>query len=348
MPQAVTLEGFLRDWTGGDGARSSVRLTLLRIAEGVRAISELVAQGNLAGELGAITAASSHGDEQKHLDVRANDMLVAALSEAPVGVIASEELALPITCDSRGPLAVALDPLDGSSNIDNNVAVGTIFSLLPALGSGAGDGGRSFLQPGSQQCAAGYAIYGPQCAIVLTIGAGTQVFTLDRTSGEFALSCPAATVPQRSREYAINASNERHWSRTVKAYVEDCVSGGDGPRGQDFNMRWIASLVAECHRILMRGGVFLYPRDARKGYEHGRIRLVYEANPIAFLIEQAGGKATNGIERILELRPAKLHQRTPLVFGSSEEVDLILRYETEREPSRHGMPLFNERGLFRV
>lgn len=348
MVRRVTLDRFLRDWAGQDRARSSVVQTLLQIAKATKAISNIIARGNLTDDLAAIIRNDGHGDQQKTLDLYANEILVAALQSAPVAVIASEEFELPLECDRAGSVAVALDPLDGSSNIDTNVSVGTIFSLLPIPESGAEDITRALLQPGTQQTAAGYAIYGPQCALVLTVGEGAQIFTLDRRSGVFLLSCPAVRIPLRCHEYAINASNQRHWNRTIKAYVADCVSGNDGPRRKDFNMRWIASLVADCHRILMRGGVFLYPRDDRKEYGHGRIRLVYEANPIAWLVEQAGGKATNGVQRILELIPETLHQRTPLVFGSSEEVDLILGYEADPNALRHRLPLFNERGLFRV
>ena len=240
---------------------------------------------------------------------------------------------------------MALDPLDGSSNIDTDVSIGTIFSILPALGRG---GVHGFFQPGSRQQAAGYVIYGPQCALALTLGKGTHIFTLERASGEFRLTKSAIQIPASACEYAINASNQRYWSEAIRAYFSDCVEGEDGPRGQDFNMRWIASLVAECHRILARGGVFLYPADARKGYQQGRLRLLYEANPIALLIEQAGGKAIDGQSPILEIAGTTLHQRTPLIFGSRLEVELIGRYEAGRHTVSERAPLFGLRGLFRA
>jgi fructose-1,6-bisphosphatase I len=264
-----------------------------------------------------------------------------------VTILASEEIEEPIALDRGADLAVALDPLDGSSNIDANVAVGTIFSVLPASSNGS-DATACFLQPGHRQRAAGYVIYGPQCAMVLTVGKGTLVFTLDDKADTLRLTGPNVQIPVTTREYAINASNQRHWSPVVRAYIADCLAGREGPRGEDFNMRWIASLVAECHRILSRGGVFLYPGDARRGYEHGRLRLVYEANPIAWLVEQAGGKATNGADRILDIVPGALHQRTPLVFGSSEEVERVARYKREPQLIGQRSPLFGERGLFRT
>jgi fructose-1,6-bisphosphatase I len=211
-----------------------------------------------------------------------------------------------------------------------------------------GGAAHAFFQPGSQQKAAGYIIYGPQCALVLTVGKGTHIFTLDRTSGEFRLTKPGIQIPASAREYAINASNQRHWSEAIRAYFTDCVEGEDGPRGQDFNMRWIASLVAECHRILARGGVFLYPADARKGYQQGRLRLLYEAKPIALLIDQAGGKAIDSQNPILEMVGTALHQRTPLIFGSRLEVELIGRYVAGRHALSERAPLFGHRGLFRA
>lgn len=347
MCRPITLETYIEGWGSVNPERTAVAKAILAIAGAAKSIADLVGQGALAGKLGALVGDSKRGDPQKALDVRANDLLAAALREAPVAVLASEELDEPATLDRTGKVAVALDPLDGSSNIDTNVSVGTIFSVLPFLGNSTAAPAASFLQPGAQQKAAGYAIYGPQCALVLTVGKGALVFTLDREAKVFRLTGPNVQIPTATQEYAINASNERHWSPTIRTYVADCVAGKDGPRGEDFNMRWIASLVAECHRILSRGGVFLYPRDARKGYEQGRLRLVYEANPIAWLIEQAGGKATNGTERILDLIPAALHQRTPMVFGSRDEVERIARYKSDLHVVSPRSPLFGERGLFR-
>jgi fructose-1,6-bisphosphatase I len=320
---------------------------LTAIAEAGRHISEVVAQGALAGNLGRTVGRNSDGDERKGLDALAHDRLVRALGETPVAYIASEEAEEPVQVDPKAQLAVALDPLDGSSNIDTNVPIGTIFSVLPAPGSVNGAAQSVFLQPGSRQLAAGYVIYGPQCSLVMTVGKGTHVFTLDRASGAFRMTRAVVQVPECAREYAINASNYRHWTGAIRGYIDDCVAGKDGARGEDFNMRWLASLVGECHRILTRGGVFLYPQDTRQGYEQGRLRLIYEANPIAWLVEQAGGLATNGRQRILDLVPRRLHERTPLIFGSREEVARIARYTAHSYAAGERSPLFSQRGLFR-
>ncbi len=350
MCQPISLEDYLVGWGAVGSERSAVAQTVLAIATAAREIADIVAQGPLAGALGSVIGGNSAGDAQKQLDVRANELLIKALKSAPVALIASEELEAALECKRGAPLAVALDPLDGSSNIDTNVSIGTIFSVLPMPEQLTEHEAAevAFLQCGSQQKAAGYVIYGPQCALVLTVGKGTHIFTLDRKSGAFRMTGAAMRIPEKTREFAINASNHRHWSAAVRAYVADCLSGKDGPRGDDFNMRWIASLVAEAHRILVRGGVFLYPRDGRNGYERGRLRLVYEANPVAWLVEQAGGKATDGTRRILDLEPTDVHARTPLVFGSAEEVDRVARYKTEPHLVAERPQLFGERGLFRT
>jgi fructose-1,6-bisphosphatase I len=344
--QQISLAAYLGGWSTSCSDRRPVAAAVLALAHAARQIAELIAKGPLAGPLGAEIGTNVHGDVQKELDIRANALLVAALQTTPIAAIASEELGEPLVCDDSAPLIVALDPLDGSSNIDTDVSIGTIFSILPALA----EAGRmhAFFQPGIRQKAAGYFIYGPQCALVLTVGKGTHIFTLDHASGEFRLTKPAIQIPASAREYAINASNQRHWSEAIRAYFADCIEGEDGPRGKDFNMRWIASLVAECHRILARGGVFLYPADARKGYQQGRLRLLYEANPIALLIEQAGGKAIDSQDPILEIAGTALHQRTPLIFGSRLEVEIIGRYVAGRHALSERAPLFGYRGLFRA
>jgi len=244
-----------------------------------------------------------------------------------------------MSLNAGAPLLVAIDPLDGSSNIDTNVSVGTIFSILPNT--------DSFLQPGDRQLAAGYAIYGPQTALVLTTGEGTHVFTLDRASGQFRLTAEHVRVPRKTREFAISAANHRHWDEPIRIYVDDCLAGTEGPRGEDFNMRWIASMVAEAHRVLARGGVYMYPGDLREGYQRGRLRLLYEANPVAWLIEQAGGAASTGTCRILEIMPEGIHQRVPLIFGSRDEVERLDRYHRDPYPLGERSPLFGRRGLFR-
>ncbi|WP_088346849.1 MULTISPECIES: class 1 fructose-bisphosphatase [Rhodomicrobium] len=342
MRGVTTLTSYLSDWSGNDPAKSAVASAVRAVAEASADIAVRIARGPLEGQLGEKLGANEDGDSQTKLDVWANDRVIASLRDAPVALIASEELRQPLELQSDGLLAIAIDPLDGSSNIDTNVSIGTIFSVLPAAGQ------ASFAQPGSAQLAAGYVIYGPQCALVLTMGEGTLLFTLDRDARQFRFTADRLAIAPDTNEYAINASNYRHWSDAVRSYIDDCLAGVEGPRGSDVNMRWIASLVAECHRILARGGVFLYPADARKGYEKGRLRLVYEANPIAFLIEQAGGKAFDGQTRILDIVPEAVHQRTPLIFGSAGEIDRIGRYKADPNSTFERSPLFARRGLLRA
>lgn len=249
----------------------------------------------------------------------------------------------------RGKFLLVFDPLDGSSNIDVNVSVGSIFSVLRAPEGQGTPTAKDFLQPGVQQVAAGYAIYGPSTMMVLTLGRGTHGFTLDREIGAFILTHPGLRIPEASTEFAINASNERFWEPPVRRYVEECIAGKTGPRETDFNMRWIASMVAEVHRILMRGGLFMYPRDSKDPVRPGRLRLMYEANPMSMLVEQAGGATSTGCERILGVAPAELHQRIPVILGSRQEVERIERYHAEFENGTDRpaeLPLFNTRSLF--
>lgn len=346
MGEQIMLEAYLAEWRATGSRNAAVADTILAIAGAASDIAARIARGPLVGNLAAAVGGNADGDVQKSLDVWSNVRLVAALTASGVGAIASEELDAALTVDPETPVAVALDPLDGSSNIDTNVSIGTIFSILPAQRGQSAE--AIFAQPGSAQLAAGYVIYGPQCALVLSVGAGTVMFTLDFLDGEFKLTSPKVLIKPSSSEYAINASNYRHWSESIRSYIDDCIAGREGPRGADVNMRWIASLVAECHRILVRGGVFLYPGDARKGYENGRLRLLYEANPIAFLVEQAGGKAFDGQTRILDIVPTGIHQRTPLLFGSSEEIDRIARYKADPSTLFERSPLFGRRGLLRA
>jgi fructose-1,6-bisphosphatase I len=323
---------------------SSAGMAVLALAKAAEHISRLVAAGPLSGALGAnVGAANADGDIQKTLDVVANEHVLAALADAPVAYYASEEEDSILTLNAGAPLAVAVDPLDGSSNIDVNVSIGTIFSIYPAADSATG----SFFRRCEDQIGAGYIVYGPHTALVMSLGRGVQEFVLDPESQEFLLANADLRIPQTSREYAINASNYRHWHEPVRAFIDDCIEGATGPRGVDFNMRWVASLVAEAHRIFTRGGVFLYPADRRPGYELGRLRLVYEAAAIAMLAEQAGGGATDGIGRILDKTPHELHQRTPLVFGSAEKIERITNYHTNPDFMRNNWPLFAARGLFR-
>jgi fructose-1,6-bisphosphatase I len=291
-------------------------------------------------------ATNVSGDEQKPLDLYAEKLFVDALAGLDVAGVCSEETDEPIPVSPGGGLVVTLDPVDGSSNIDVNAPIGTIFAVLPALGPPA-DPAAALLAPGRHLLAAGMIIYGPSTMLVLTLGDGTDVYVLDPRSRDFRLVRRRIELPAESQEYAINASNARHWGPGIREYIADLVSGELGPREQDFNMRWLASLVAEAYRILTRGGIFLYPADARPGYEHGRIRLVYEANPIAFLVEQAGGAATDGITPILDLVPEHLHQRVAFVFGSRSKVARVRRYLAEPLPAHERSPLFAQRGLFR-
>ena len=347
MVTRTTLEMFVSTWAGGDAGKGQVAETLKVIAEGCVAISTLIARGPLAGDMAQVRGGNADGDAQKELDIVCNDLMVEALKSAPVAVVGSEELEEALVLDAGQPVAVAMDPLDGSSNIETNAPIGTIFNVLPVAGEPSSDPEASFLQPGTAQLAAGYAIYGPHTAIVMSVGQGTQIFTLDRDAGEFVLTSERVQIPPETSEYAINGSNYRHWRDGTRRYINDCLAGKEGPRDKDFNMRWLASLVADTYRIFSRGGVFLYPGDERKGYDNGRLRLVYEANPIAMLIEQAGGRATAGQQRVLEVVPSALHERSAFIFGSRDEVRIIEHYKDTANGNGGSSPLFGKRGLFR-
>jgi fructose-1,6-bisphosphatase I/sedoheptulose-1,7-bisphosphatase len=321
----------------------------LRLA--CKRIAYLVGKGALAGALGKAGTSNVQGEEQATLDVLANEIFLRTNEwGGSLAGMASEELDEPYRIPDefpRGPYLLAFDPLDGSSNIDVNVSVGSIFSVIPCPEGVTEPDEAAFLQPGVRQVCAGYAIYGPSTMLVLTFGRGVYGFTLDREIGEFILTHPNLTVPEHASEFAINSSNARFWEPAVVRYVDECLAGKSGPRGKDFNMRWVASLVAETHRILMRGGVFLYPRDTRQHGRRGKLRLLYEANPIGFLIEQAGGRASTGFGPILEVQPERLHQRTGLVFGARAEVERIEQYHRDHNEQPYDAPLFGSRGLFR-
>lgn len=342
----VTLEQYLKDWTLDGATRGAVSATVQAIARSSIAVSELVSKGALAGKLGRVTARAGEFDEQKEIDVIANDSLIAELRAAPVAAFASEELAEPVTLDATAPLLVASDPLDGSSNVDANVSFGMIFSVLPRHPSSMG--AAAFLRPGSHQLAAGFTVYGPQTVLALTVGSGTHVFTLDRETRQYVLTNRAVSIPTVTKEFSINSSNARFWDEPIRIYIHDCENGSSGPRGFDFNMRWTGSPVADAYRILTRGGIYLYPGDSRKGFHQGRIRLIYEANPIGFVIEQAGGRATTGKERLLDVVPVELHQKAPLIFGSIDEVDRVGRLYSGCDLKGERSPLFGRRGLFRA
>ncbi len=296
----------------------------------IRAISSAVNRAGITDIRGGAHSINTQGEDQQKLDVAANNLVLEALD--PVGHLAgmaSEEMEVPYTLRTespRGDYLLLFDPLDGSSNIDVNISIGTIFSVLRAPEPGRDPAPEDFLQAGRQQVAAGYAIYGSSTMLVYTTGAGVHAFTLDPYLGEFLLADRDLRIPHQTSEYAINASKRRFWEAPVYQYIQDCEQGKDGPLAKDYNMRWVGSMVADFHRILTRGGVFLYPRDLKKPEEPGKLRLLYEANPMAFLAEQAGGGCTDGERRMLDIRPETLHQRVPVVIGSQEEVDRVAEY----------------------
>lgn len=341
----ITLAATLEEWAGGDGGRREVARTLNAIARGAVALAARIAQGPLAGDMAATLSSGEAGEGQKALDVIANDLIIGALAEAPVAAVASEENDAPVLLAADAPLLVAIDPLDGSSNIDTDLSVGTIFAVFRRPEGANGADPVAFFQHGRDQLAAGYVIYGPHVALLLTVGAGTWHFALDR-DGTFRLTDAAVSVKEGTAEFAINMSNYHHWDEPVRAYVDDCLTGRAGPREREFNMRWVASMVADAHRIFRRGGIYLYPGDSRKGYAQGRLRLLYEAFPVAFLMEQAGGAATDGRTPILERTATGVHQRVPFIFGAKDEVARVARYHLT--PTGHGerSPLFARRGLF--
>ncbi len=304
-------------------------------------LAKTIARGSLGQTLGGAVGENSDGDQQKALDVMADDAFAEALKTLNVRWYASEEQEDVIELDPNGKYALAIDPLDGSSNIDVNVSIGTIFSIFEAKD----DANASFLRPAHEQIGAGYIIFGPQTGLMVTFGQGTRFYILSPDTGRYELANDAVIVPEDSNEYAINASNYRHWSKPVRAYIDDCKAGEDGVHKRNFNMRWVASLVAETHRILTRGGIFLYPADAREGYGQGRLRMIYECAPMAFLVEQAQGRATNEHDRILDQTATELHMRIPLVFGTPHKVDRLASYHDL--PEKEVSALFGSRGLFR-
>jgi fructose-1,6-bisphosphatase len=350
----TTLNKFIieeqRKATGATGEFSTL---LNDLVTAIKVISMSVGKGPLLGLLGDAGASNVQGEQQKKLDVVSNQILLRYCEWAGhLCGMASEELDDVYQIPSqypRGKYLLVFDPLDGSSNIDVNISVGTIFSILRAPDGTSEPTAADFFQPGSAQVCAGYAIYGPSTMLVLTFGRGVHGFTLDRDAGEFLLTHPKLTIPEQTREFAINASNERFWEPPVKRYVSECLAGKAGPRGADFNMRWIASLVAEVHRILMRGGLFMYPKDTKDPAKPGRLRLLYEANPMAMIVEQAGGAASTGRGRILDVRPESLHQRVPVILGTRSEVERIALYHSEHDEGIDQpfvSPLFNTRSLF--
>ena len=330
MSEQVTLTQFIIEQQRGlPDASGTFTLLLNNIAAACKQISHRVNRGALIGVLGSAETENVQGEVQKKLDIITHEIMVKALDwGGQVSGMASEEIDDPIqipTHHPKGKYLVLFDPLDGSSNIDINLTVGTIFSVLRCR-EGMEPETEDFLRKGNEQVCAGFVLYGPSTMLVLTTGNGVNGFTLDQDIGEFILTHCNMRIPEDSSEFAINMSNQRFWEAPVKRYVDECVAGTEGPRGKNFNMRWIASLVADVYRILNRGGVFLYPYDIRQPDRPGRLRLMYEANPVAFIIEQAGGVCSNGRERIMDIKPSSIHQRVPLIFGSKNEVDRIIQY----------------------
>ena len=318
-----TLSQFLQQQSGN--LTPELAQVIETIGNTCKRIDQLLQKGALAGVLGSAQHENVQGEEQKKLDVISNDYLIDALKVHPhVGGLASEELDEFTSAQENGQYLVLFDPLDGSSNIDINMCVGTIFSILPAKNSVTQ--AEDFMQAGVNQVAAGYVLYGPSTMMALTVGAGVVFFTFDPETQEFLLTSEATQVAADTKEYAINASNQRHWEAPVQRYIDELLAGKTGPRAKDFNMRWVACMVGDIHRILCRSGIFMYPYDLKDPTKAGRLRLMYEANPMSMLMEQAGGASTTGRVRILEIEPTNLHQRVPVIIGSKNEVELVTSY----------------------
>ena len=334
MSRRISLTQYLIEQQRAHGSiPGQLRLLVEVVARACKTIAISVNKGALGDVLGTAGTENVQGEVQKKLDVIANEVLIEANEwGGHLAAMASEEMDDIYVVPNRfpqGEYLLLFDPLDGSSNIDVNGSIGTIFSVLTKPEGQEAVSEQDFLQPGSRQAAAGYCIYGPQTTLVLTVGTGVAMFTLDREQGSWVLTQDGVTIPADTREFAINMSNMRHWAPPVKRYIDECLAGKEGPRGEDFNMRWVASMVGDVHRILSRGGVFMYPWDKREPEKAGKLRLMYEANPMSFIVEQAGGTSTNGHQRILELQPGKLHERVSVVLGSKNEVERVTAYHRE-------------------
>ncbi len=333
---SISLSRFLVEQQRAKGhITAELRLLLEVVARACKSISHAVNKGALGGVLGSAESENVQGEVQKKLDIIANEVLIEANEwGGHLAAMASEEMDTIHIVPNRypqGEYLLLFDPLDGSSNIDVNVSIGTIFSVLKKQDQQQGVSEDSFLQPGRQQVAAGYCVYGPQTTLVLTVGDGVFMFTLDREQGSFVLTQSNVTIPEDTKEFAINMSNMRHWDAPVRRYIDECLQGKEGPRGKDFNMRWIASMVADVHRILTRGGIFMYPWDKREPHKPGKLRLMYEANPMSWLIEQAGGASINGKERILDMQPTQLHERVSVMLGSKNEIQRLQSYHQQSQ-----------------
>ena len=334
MAKRISLTQYLVEQERQHGhIPAQLRLLIEVVARACKRIAISVNKGALGDVLGSAGSENVQGEVQKKLDVISNEVLIEANEwGGHLAAMASEEMDSIHLVPNRypqGEYLLLFDPLDGSSNIDVNVSIGTIFSVLKKVGHARGISEEDFLQPGRQQVAAGYCVYGPQTTLVLTVGDGVDMFTLDREQGSFVLTQDNVQIPADTKEFAINMSNMRHWAPPVRRYIDECLAGREGPRGKDFNMRWIASMVADVHRILSRGGVFMYPWDKREPDKPGKLRLMYEANPMAFLVEQAGGMATNGHQRIMDIGPKKLHERVSVILGSRNEVQRVNDYHLQ-------------------
>ena len=333
MSSKISLTRYLVEQQRSDGhIPPELRLLIEVVARACKSISQAVNKGALGDVMGSAGSENVQGEVQKKLDIIANEVLIEANEwGGHLAAMASEEMDSIYVVPNRypqGEYLLMFDPLDGSSNIDVNVSIGTIFSVLKKPEGEHGVQENDFLQAGNRQVAAGYCVYGPQTTLVLTVGDGVVMFTLDREQGSFVLTEENVTIPQDTQEFAINMSNMRHWDEPVKRYINECLQGKEGVRGKNFNMRWVASMVADVHRILTRGGVFLYPWDKREPEKAGKLRLMYEANPMSWLIEQAGGAATNGRQRILDIEPTKLHERVSVILGSKNEVERVTGYHS--------------------
>ncbi|HRO79910.1 MAG: class 1 fructose-bisphosphatase [Alicycliphilus denitrificans] len=331
MPERISLTRYLVEQQRVHGhIPSELRLLLEVVARACKRIAQAVNKGELGEVMGTAGTENVQGEVQKKLDIIANETLIEANEwGGHLAAMASEEMEGIYVVPNRypqGEYLLMFDPLDGSSNIDVNVSIGTIFSVLKKPEGHPGVHDEDFLQPGRCQVAAGYCIYGPQTTLVLTVGDGVAMFTLDREQGSFVLIRENVRIPDDTREFAINMSNMRHWDTPVRRYIDECLAGKEGPRGKDFNMRWVASMVADVHRILSRGGIFMYPWDKREPNKPGKLRLMYEANPMGWLVEQAGGAATNGKQRILDIQPTQLHERVSVILGSKNEVERVTGY----------------------
>ncbi len=322
----ITLAQYLKDHS----ANAAVSDLITTVTEVGKTISQLLQKGALADILGEAGNQNVQGEEQKKLDVLANDMLLEALAKnLHCAGVASEELDNSTPANADGSLLILFDPLDGSSNIDINMAVGTIFSILPYQRQGSISEDRDFLQAGSHQLAAGYLLYGTSTMLALSIEDKVVMFSLDPESGDFLLIEDNVQIAADTSEYAINASNYRYWRAPMQQYIDELIAGETGVRGRDFNTRWVAAMVGDVHRILCRGGLFTYPFDTKHANKAGKLRLMYEANPMSLLIERAGGMATDAVTRILDIEPTDIHQRVPVVLGSKNEVAYVKQLHVE-------------------